>query len=200
MQMQRISLFFLLSLTTLLFLWFAYPGDIYIMFFKEFIVSQIDLFEYFFELIGEEGRNILDGCHHVYLDMGSNTGVQIRWKLKKSLVFAQWGFLLRWWKLKTISLHTLAISAYCIKEQIKILYSGNFTSLTTFLILLFSKLLTNTLETKDRGENWLLKTISYEMFQVLGQNLYCWVWAKYDASVKTRRFTEKLQKLWLECK
>merc|ERR550525_1706101 len=50
---QGISLFFLLLLSTLLFLWSAPPED--------------------------EGRNMLDGCHHVYLDMGSNTGVQIRY-------------------------------------------------------------------------------------------------------------------------
>ena len=26
----------------------------------------------------KRGQNILDGCHHVYLDVGSNIGVQIR--------------------------------------------------------------------------------------------------------------------------
>ena len=100
MQMQRISLFFLLSLPTLLFLWFAHPGDNYIMFFKEFIVSQIDLFAYFFELIGEGVRNILDGCHHVYLDMGSNTGVQIRWKLKISRFLSHDGSFIKVMKTK----------------------------------------------------------------------------------------------------
>ena len=27
---------------------------------------------------GNESKHFLDGCHHVYLDMGTNTGVQIR--------------------------------------------------------------------------------------------------------------------------
>ena len=32
------------------------------------------------KIVGEEGlsKHFLDGCHHVYLDMGTNTGVQIR--------------------------------------------------------------------------------------------------------------------------
>ena len=32
------------------------------------------------KILGEEGlsKHFLDGCHHVYLDMGTNTGVQIR--------------------------------------------------------------------------------------------------------------------------
>ena len=29
----------------------------------------------------EERMNMLDGCHHVYLDMGTNTGVQIRFNI-----------------------------------------------------------------------------------------------------------------------
>ena len=31
-------------------------------------------------ILGEKskGKNFLDGCQHVYLDMGTNTGVQIR--------------------------------------------------------------------------------------------------------------------------
>ena len=29
----------------------------------------------------EENVNMLDGCHHVYLDMGTNTGVQIRFNI-----------------------------------------------------------------------------------------------------------------------
>ena len=70
------------------------------MFFKEFIVSQIDLFAYFFELIGEGVRNILDGCHHVYLDMGSNTGVQIRWKLKISRFLSHDGSFIKVMKTK----------------------------------------------------------------------------------------------------
>ena len=31
-----------------------------------------------FQGSGNEGENFLDGCQHVYLDMGTNTGVQIR--------------------------------------------------------------------------------------------------------------------------
>ena len=77
------------------------------------------------------------------------------------------GFLLRWWKLKTISLHIFAISAYCIKEQMKKMSSGNFTSPTTFLILQFSKFLTNTLETKDTGEIYSYKQCHMKCFRYL---------------------------------
>ena len=39
----------------------------------------------------EERVNMLDGCHHVYLDMGTNTGVQIRFNILVSWVYTNKG-------------------------------------------------------------------------------------------------------------
>ena len=75
---QRASLFLLLSVPTLLCLWWAAPGEI---FSTKLPSAKITPFEQFDQYTGNERTNMLDGCYHVYLDMGTNTGVQIRWEL-----------------------------------------------------------------------------------------------------------------------
>ena len=66
--------------------------------------------------------NILDGCHHVYLDMGTNTGVQVM-------------------------LNIDIVARFCIPLN----RSENYTSRTCFLKLKFSQCLTNSLDPHLKG-------------------------------------------------
>ena len=97
---QRTSLAFLLSLSTLLCLWFTTSGERWLAELENTSMYRVHLINFGSKNLSwlpwvlwsdEERMNMLDGCHHVYLDMGTNTGVQIRFNILVSWVYTNKG-------------------------------------------------------------------------------------------------------------